>query len=98
MLSYIRTWPAFDDPEDNVTSVYAIFNESAPTGTDLVLTEVVQPLRWSYDDALQDLRDIAAEAGVTLDSESTSVYVPVKGTHLETDEYYIVELVVDGIR
>ena len=78
-----------------MSSVFAIFNESAPKGTDLVITEVVQPLRWTYEDALADLHQIAEDNNVYVDDEATSVYVPLGDNHhLESDEYYIMELEV----
>lgn len=77
-----------------MATVYVIMNESFPKGADFPLTEVVSPARWTYDDAVDDLADIARDAGVELDDES-SVYVPPKGSHLETDEYYIIPLEVE---
>lgn len=79
-----------------MSNVYAILNESAPMGTDLVITEIVHPLRWTYEDALADLQQIAEDNGVFLEDDASSVYVPVGGTHLESDEYYIVELGVEN--
>ena len=79
-----------------MSNVYAILNESAPVGVDLVITEIVQPLRWTYEEALADLQQIAEENGVYLEDDASSVYVPVGGTHLESDEYYIVELEVSN--
>lgn len=74
--------------------IFVIVNESNPTGTNLVLTEVIQPARYSYQEALDDLADIARDAGVQLDGDESSVFVPVKGTHLATDEYYVMALEV----
>lgn len=76
-------------------SVFVIINESKPVGSDIVLTEVVPPARSSASDIMDDLRDIAHDSGVDIGPDDTSVYVPVKGTHLETDEYYIIELEVE---
>ena len=72
-----------------MATVYAVINESLTVGATVALTEVVQPLRYRYQDALDDLAAIAEENGVYLDDDSTSVYLPVKGTHLESEEYYI---------
>ena len=77
-----------------MSNIYVIINESLPKGSNLVLTEIVPPARWTYQEALDDLADIAYDNGVEVDAEDSSVYVPVKGTHLETDEYYIIELEV----
>lgn len=79
-----------------MSSVYVIINESLPVGGNFVLTEIVTPARWTYQEALDDLYDIAEDAGVKLDDDSSSVYVPVAGSHLESDEYYITELVVEN--
>ena len=75
-------------------SVFVVINESQPKGAPMVLTEIVHPARWSYQEALDDLRDIAEEAGVYLDEDASTVYVPIQNTHLESDEYYIIELEV----
>ncbi len=77
-----------------MATIYVIMNESFPKGADFPLTEVISPGRWTYNDAVDDLADIARDAGVELDDES-SVYVPPKGEHLETDEYYIIPLEVE---
>jgi hypothetical protein len=77
-----------------MATVYLIMNESFPKGANFPLSEIVSPARWSYQDAVDDLADIAREAGVELDDES-SVYLPPKGDHLETDEYYIIPLEVE---
>lgn len=77
-----------------MTSVFVIINESLPKGSNIVLTEIVQPARWTYQEALDDLADIAYDAGVKVDEDATSVYVPTKGTYLDADEYYITELEV----
>jgi hypothetical protein len=77
-------------------NVYAIFNESSPIGSDLVITEVVQPLRFTYEEALADLQQIAEDNDVYVEDDASSVYVPVMGTHLESDEYYIVEMEVSN--
>ena len=76
--------------------VYVILNESTPLGVDLVVTEIVPPAYWTYEKALDALATIAEDNGVFLEDDATSVYVPVGGTHLESDEYYVVELEMDG--
>jgi hypothetical protein len=72
-------------------NAYAILNEATPIGAAFPITEILQPVYTNYQAALDGLADIADDAGVGLEDEA-SVSLPVKGTHLETDEYYIVEL------
>lgn len=75
-------------------TIYLIINESFPVGMTTPMTEVVQPAWRTLQDALQGLNDIASEYGLTLEDEETSVFLPVEGTHLESDEYYIIEMEV----
>lgn len=72
-------------------NAYVILNEATPIGATFPITEILQPGYTNYQAALDGLADIADSAGVDLEDEA-SVSLPVKGTHLETDEYYIVEL------
>lgn len=77
-----------------MASIFLILNEAYPKGVSMPVTEVVNPARWTYQDALDDLSDIASDAGVVIDGDESSVFLPTKGTHLESDEYYIIELEV----
>lgn len=74
--------------------VFLIMNESFPTSGDIPITEIVPPAWLDYQSALGALSDIAADSGLSLQDGESSVYLPVKGTHLDSDEYYIIELEV----
>lgn len=79
-----------------MATTYVILNESVSHyAGGMPITEVVQPARWEYQDALDDLADLAKDNGVELEEGSSSVFLPVQGTHLESDEYYIISLEVE---
>lgn len=78
-----------------MTNIFVILNESiSKYAPGMPVTEIVQPARWQYQDAMDDLTDLAKDNGVEIDHESTSVFLPVENSHLESDEYYIIELEV----
>jgi hypothetical protein len=70
---------------------YVIVNEFTSKMTDSEYTEIIQPARWTQDDAMQDLNDIAIDNGTELDWESTELELP-PADHLLSDVYYIMEL------
>lgn len=74
--------------------VYIIMNESLPIGSAFPITDVVHPGRWTRQAALDDLSSIADQFGMEFDASASNIFVPTEGTHLESDEYYILELEV----
>jgi len=75
-----------------MSEVFIILNESTPIGVDAPVTEVQPKYYTSLQAAMDALADIAEDYGIYIEDDANSVYVPVEGTHLESDEYYIVEL------
>lgn len=76
-----------------MATIYVIINEFFPEGAIVPASEVISPARWKYEDALEDLADIARAAGVEVDADS-SISLPAPD-HLESDEYYIIPLEVE---
>lgn len=76
--------------------VWVILNESIVRGQDIPITEIVQPMHRTLEGAITALVEIAEDAGVEYDHNSSehSVYLPIKGTAFESDEYYIEEVEV----
>lgn len=77
-----------------MSSVFVIVNESTIRGVDYPTVEYVQPLHFTMAGALQALAEIAEDAGVILEGDENSVYLPTQGTPFESDEYYIEEVEV----
>jgi hypothetical protein len=77
-----------------VKNIYLIMNEATVSENyhGGIVVEVVSA--WgSEQSALEGLHLIALESGIELDPGEDSVYLPVTPTsHLESDEYYIVEM------
>ncbi len=80
-----------------MSEIYVILNESFPVGADLPITEIVSGYYYErLDDASEAIAEIARSAGIETEGGASSVYLPVAGTHLKSDEYYIVELGLDN--
>ncbi len=76
-----------------MSSAFVILNESFPINVDIPTTEIVENKCYpTLQAAMSALADIAEEFDVYVEDDANSVYVPTEGTHLESDEYYIVEL------
>jgi len=72
--------------------VYLILNEAVVAADDsCVVTEVVHPAWSTRQLALDALAEIAADAGVTLEDDCDSLYLPLKSSYFSSDEYYVME-------
>lgn len=73
-----------------VSNVYLILNETTFKGTEQITTEVTEV----YDNlqgAMDYIADLAEDNDVVIEEDADSVYLPPSG-HIESDEYYIVEM------
>jgi len=77
-----------------MTAIFVIINESLPEDSEYELTDVIPVARWSYQDALDDLAEIADESGIEVGDDDTVISLPVKGTGLKYDNYYVIALEV----
>jgi hypothetical protein len=75
-----------------MSEVFIILNESEPRGVGSPVTEVTPYWYDSLQGAMDALASIGEPYGVFLGEDDSSIKIPVDGTSLEYDEYYIVEL------
>lgn len=73
--------------------IHLILNETTFRGTDNVSTEVVAAF-YTLQSAMDWIQDLAEEHGVYVEDDANSVYLRPEFDHVESDEYYIVEMEV----
>lgn len=78
-----------------MSEFYVIINEAQPLGSQNPLSEVLSTGYKNSQAALDALSEIGREHGVSMDDDDATLSLPVEGTHLEYDEYYIQEIYVE---
>ncbi len=75
-----------------MSSVFIILNETTFHGTEQVTSEIVPPVYFSLQGAMDALHDIAEGMDAVIEEDADSVMVSGSyGTGIDTDEYYIIE-------
>lgn len=77
-------------------SKFIIVNEYQPYGSDNASTEI-RGVFSDYDKAWDALKDLAIERDAFLPKDSDSFQVETDDTHLEFDEYLIMEFIEDEV-
>lgn len=70
---------------------YLILNEVTFRGTDQIATEPVS-LHATLQGAMDWLHDLADDNGLIVEPDADSIYVPPLSDHIQSDEYYIIEM------
>lgn len=79
-----------------MSSKFVVTNEFQPNNSDNVSTEIIGVFS-SYENAYEALADLAVANEVYLSANSDSFQVDDPASHLEFDEYLILEFIEDEV-